>query len=178
MWVDKDDVFAEDKVREFKASNPEAETHIRTSIVAKSPHPHPPNLSQLLHTHALQYMSSDGNNDLAQEYSAGAIADSPISFLQEFPIDTPVTIPVPIVDFATLQNLNPTATVFNPRPVVTDLQGPPSERTQTDKIRDLKSLAKQYARDQGSCDDTRISYLEFVEAEAEADLMLARMIAG
>jgi hypothetical protein len=58
------------------------------------------------------------------------------------------------------------------------MQGPPSERTQTDKIRDLKSLAKQYARDQGSCDDTRISYLEFVEAEAEADLMLARMIAG
>jgi hypothetical protein len=61
---------------------------------------------------------------------------------------------------------------------VTDLQGPPSERTQSDKIRDLKSLAQQYARDRGSCDDTRISYLEFVESEAEADLTLARMIAG
>jgi hypothetical protein len=61
---------------------------------------------------------------------------------------------------------------------VTDLQGPPSERTQSDKIRDLKSLAKQYARDQGSCDDTRISYLEYVESEAEADWTLARMIAG
>jgi hypothetical protein len=61
---------------------------------------------------------------------------------------------------------------------VTDLQGPPSERTQSDKIRDLKSLAKQYARDLGSCDDTWISYLEFVELEAEADLTLARMIAG
>jgi hypothetical protein len=61
---------------------------------------------------------------------------------------------------------------------VTDLQGPPSERTQSDKIRDLKSLAQQYARDQGSCDDTQISYLEFVESEAEADLTLARMIAG
>jgi hypothetical protein len=68
-----------------------------------------------------------------------------------------------------------------PRPswtTVTDLQGPPSERTQSDKIRDLKSLAKQYARDQGSCDDTRISYLEYVESEAEADWTLARMIAG
>jgi hypothetical protein len=54
----------------------------------------------------------------------------------------------------------------------------PSERTQSDKIRDLKSLAKQYARDQGSCDDTRISYLEYVESEAEADWTLARMIAG
>jgi hypothetical protein len=63
-------------------------------------------------------------------------------------------------------------------PTVTDLQGPPSERTQSDKIRDLKSLAKQYARDLGSCDDTRISYLEYVESEAEADWTLARMIAG
>jgi hypothetical protein len=35
MWVDKDDVFAEDKVQEFKALNPDAETHIRTSLVAK-----------------------------------------------------------------------------------------------------------------------------------------------
>jgi hypothetical protein len=61
---------------------------------------------------------------------------------------------------------------------VTDLQRPPSERTQSDKIRDLKSLAKQYAHDQGSCDDTRISYLEYVESEAEADWTLARMIAG
>jgi hypothetical protein len=61
---------------------------------------------------------------------------------------------------------------------VTDLQGPPSERTQMEKIRDLKSLARQYARDRGSCDDTRISYLEYVELEAEADWTLARMIAG
>jgi hypothetical protein len=62
--------------------------------------------------------------------------------------------------------------------LVTDLQGPPSERTQMEKIRDLKSLARQYARDRGSCDDTRISYLEYVESEAEADWTLARMIAG
>jgi hypothetical protein len=119
MWVDKDDVFAEDKVREFKASNPGAETHIRTSIVAKSPHPHPLNRSQLLHTHALHYMSSDGNNDLAYEYPAGAIADSPIPHSQEFPVNTPVTVhtPVPIVDFATLRSLSPTAEAFVPRPV-------------------------------------------------------------
>jgi hypothetical protein len=119
MWVDKDDVFAEDKVREFKASNPGAETHIRTSIVTKSPHPHPLNRSQLLHTHALHYMSSDGNNDLAQEYPAGAIADSPIPFSQELPVNTPVTVhaPIPIVDFATLRSLSPVAPTFVPRPV-------------------------------------------------------------
>jgi hypothetical protein len=65
-----------------------------------------------------------------------------------------------------------------PSTSVTDLQGPPSECTQEEKIRDLKTLVQQYARDRGSCDDTRISYLEFVESEAEADLTLARMIAG
>jgi hypothetical protein len=67
---------------------------------------------------------------------------------------------------------------INSKVFVTDLQGPPSERTQSDKMRDLKSLAQYIARDRGSCDDTRISYLEFVESEAEADLTLARMIAG
>jgi hypothetical protein len=61
---------------------------------------------------------------------------------------------------------------------VMDLQGPPSERTQMEKLRDLKKLAQHYARDWGSCDDTWISYMEFLEAEAEEDLMLARMIAG
>jgi hypothetical protein len=119
MWVDKDDVFAEDKVRDFKASNPKAETHIRASIVAKSPHPHPLTQSQLLHHHASYYMSSDGNNDLAQEYSAGATADSPIPFSQEFPVNTPVTVqaPIPIVDFATLRSLSPAASTFIPRSV-------------------------------------------------------------
>jgi hypothetical protein len=61
---------------------------------------------------------------------------------------------------------------------VTDLQGPPSERTQKEKLRDLKTLMQQYARDRGSCDDTRISYLEFLESEAEDDLTLVWMITG
>jgi hypothetical protein len=61
---------------------------------------------------------------------------------------------------------------------VTDLQGPPSERTPKEKLWDFKTRAQQYARDRGSCDDTQISYLEYVESEAEADWTLARMIAG
>jgi hypothetical protein len=117
MWVDKDDVFADDKVREFKASNPDAATHIRSTSVAKSPHSPTSTRSHLLHQHALTYMSSDGNNDLAHEYTAGAVADSPIPFSQTNPINTPVTVPVPIVDFATLQSLDPAAAVFSPRPV-------------------------------------------------------------
>jgi hypothetical protein len=117
MWVDKDDVFTEDKVREFKASNPEAETHIRNSVVAKSSHPPVSTRSHLLYQYALSHMSSDGNNDLAYEYPIRAIADSPIPFSQTNPVNTPVNVPTPIVDFATMRALSPTAPIFSPRPV-------------------------------------------------------------
>jgi hypothetical protein len=119
MWVDKDDVFADDKVREFKASNPDAATHIRGTSFAKSPHSLPPTRSQHLYQHALSYMSSDGNNDLAHEYPAGAIADSPVPLSHELSVDTPLSAPVPvsIVDFTTLQPLSPAAPTFVPRPV-------------------------------------------------------------
>jgi hypothetical protein len=61
---------------------------------------------------------------------------------------------------------------------VTDLQGPPLERTQTEKLRDLKELAQQYARDRGSCDDVQISYLESLEEHDNDNLRLAQMISG
>jgi hypothetical protein len=119
MWVDKDDIFADDKVREFKASNPDAATHIRGTSSAKSPHSPLPTRSQHLYQHALSYMSSDGNNDLAYEYPAGAVADSPIPFSHELIVDTPVRVlvPIPVVDFTTLQPLSTTAPTFVPRPV-------------------------------------------------------------
>jgi hypothetical protein len=115
MWVDKDDVFTEDKVWEFKDSNPEAETHIRVSSAAKSPYPSALTHSHLLYQHASKYMSSDGNDELAFEYPARATADSPIPFSQTNPIDTPVSVPIPIVDFTTLQPLN--NAISSPRPV-------------------------------------------------------------
>jgi hypothetical protein len=114
MWVDKDDVFAEDKVREFKMSNPNAETHIRSSAVAKSPYPPSSTRAHLLYQHALSCMSSDGNNDLAYEYPAGAVADSPIPLSQEYPVNTPISVPISIVDFTTMQPLDATAPVFSP----------------------------------------------------------------
>jgi hypothetical protein len=117
MWVDKDDVFADDKVREFKASNPDSATHIRSTSIAKSPHPPTSILSHLLRQHASSYMSSDGHDDLAAEYPAGAIADSPVPFSQEYSVNTPVTVPIPIVDFTTLQPLSVIAPTFVPRPV-------------------------------------------------------------
>jgi hypothetical protein len=119
MWVNKDDVFADDKVQEFKASNPDAATHIRGTSFTKSPHSTIPTRSQHLYQHALSYMSSDGNDDLAYEYPAGAVADSPIPLSNELSVDTPVHIPAPIsiVDFTTLQPLSISAPTFVPRPV-------------------------------------------------------------
>jgi hypothetical protein len=117
MWVDKDDVFAEDKIREFKISNPEVETHIRASPIAKSPHSSALTHSHLLCRHALYHMSSDGHNDLANEYPAGAIADSPIPFSQTDAVHAPVFVPIPIVDFATLRSLSPSVPIANPRPI-------------------------------------------------------------
>jgi hypothetical protein len=117
MWVDKDDIFADDKVREFKNSNPDTATHIRSTSFAKSPYPPTTTRSKLLYHHALSCMSSDGNTDLAYEYPAGAVADSPIPFSKEHAVDTPVSVPIPIIDFTTLQPLSPIAPVFSPRPV-------------------------------------------------------------
>jgi hypothetical protein len=111
-WVDKDDVFADDKVREFKNLNPKSETHIRGTPSTKSPYLSTPTQSQLLYNHTLHSMSSDGNNDLAYEYPTGAVADSPVPFSQENSVNTPVTVPVPIVDFTTLQPLNVEAPVL------------------------------------------------------------------
>jgi hypothetical protein len=113
MWIDKDDVFAEDKVREFKVSNPDAETHIRSQFAAEPSHSPTPTQSQLLTQHALRCMSSNAGSDFAHKYPAGAIADSPIPFSHEHPIHSPV----PIVDFATMQPLDASANSFVPRPV-------------------------------------------------------------
>jgi hypothetical protein len=117
MWVDKDDVFTDDKIREFKNSNPESEVHIRSTSLAKSPYPSAHTCSQLLYQHASSSMSSDGNADLAYEYPIGSIADSPIPLSQEIPVAASLAGPVPIVDFTTLQPLNVAAPIFSPQPV-------------------------------------------------------------
>jgi hypothetical protein len=68
-------------------------------------------------------------------------------------------------------------TLFERFCIVTDLQGPPLEHIQTEKLRDLKKLAQQYAHDQGSCNDVQISYLETLEDCNNDNLRLAQMIA-
>jgi hypothetical protein len=48
---------------------------------------------------------------------------------------------------------------------------------QTEKLQDLKKLAQHYARNQGSCDDIQISYLETLEDSDNDNLRLAQMLA-
>ena len=68
MWVDKDDIFADDKVRAFKDSNHDARTHIR-AIRTRTEHQFPLASSRSSSTsyyapHILP-MSSDERSDLA-----------------------------------------------------------------------------------------------------------------
>ena len=64
QWVDKDDVSADDKVREFKASNPAKETHIRGAFDAQSPHPPHSQLFSFIDKHMSS--SPHDNNDFAE----------------------------------------------------------------------------------------------------------------
>jgi hypothetical protein len=80
MWIDKDDIFADDKVQEFKTTNPTAETHLRQACIISTPQPHTPLPHHLHHTLITYPMSSDGRSDLAVKYPAGAIADDIVPY--------------------------------------------------------------------------------------------------
>jgi hypothetical protein len=60
---------------------------------------------------------------------------------------------------------------------VTDLPGPPSAWTASEKLEDLKKRTQQYTRDQTSRDDVQISYLETLEDHNNNNLRLVQMLA-
>jgi hypothetical protein len=60
---------------------------------------------------------------------------------------------------------------------VTDLPGPPSVQATSRSIAALKRHAREFAHDQTSQDDTRISYLEKLEEQDCDNLTLAQMLA-
>jgi hypothetical protein len=115
MWVDKDDVFADDKVREFKVSNPTKATHIRSLSSAKSPYPSALLRSHLLSQHASRYMSSNGRSDLADEPTAGAYTDS-ASGHEDAVIDAIYDDIRRMATARTESILRAQATTFEPRP--------------------------------------------------------------
>ena len=79
MWVDKDDVFTDDKVWTFKESNPEARTHLRavqSTIIPHSPLASSRSSSASYFTPHIQSMSSDGRSDLHYEPPPSAHGES------------------------------------------------------------------------------------------------------
>jgi hypothetical protein len=115
MWVDKDDVFANDKVQDFKKSNPAKETHIRSLSSAKLPYPSALQHSHLLSQHTHRYMSSNGCSDLAEETTAGAYADSASGHEDEV-IDAIYNDIRRMASERTASILRAQATPFKPRP--------------------------------------------------------------
>jgi hypothetical protein len=119
MWVDKDDIFADDKVQEFKQSNPNKRTHIRLLHYIDFPHLTTPPLSHLLTQHTSNYMSSDGNNKLAYEPTARVYADSTTS-RDELPVIQHIhNLLVNAANACTraiTSTLDTAATPFSPRP--------------------------------------------------------------
>ena len=96
MWVDKDDVFADNKVRTFKESNPEARTHLRTTqstITPHSPLASSRSSSTSYFTLHIQSMSSNGHSNLPYEpqHSAQGESSSPVGPRPESPSDVDIT---------------------------------------------------------------------------------------
>jgi hypothetical protein len=88
MWVNKDDISADDKVWEFKISNPDSETHLRRAHAVTIPYPPTPIPHHIHRTLISQpSMSSDGNHDLAHEYPTRAYPDSPLAVGSESAAD-------------------------------------------------------------------------------------------
>jgi hypothetical protein len=73
MWVNKDDVSADDKIRDFKASNPKSEIHLRQAHVVSVPYSPIP-ISHPLHSSLIlrNSMSSDADSTLPYENPTGA----------------------------------------------------------------------------------------------------------
>jgi hypothetical protein len=127
MWVNKDDVFADDKVWEFKCSYPAKEIHTRSLSSAKSPHLPCLNTSHLLQQHALQYTAS------VYLMSSTMILTNPSS-INTAPATAPIDIPLrPLVDDHSMVLLHtppspasPPTLVFN-NCVETPVSWPPSD---------------------------------------------------
>ena len=78
MWVDKDDIFADNKVWSFKESNPDARTHLRATHSTIMPHS-PLASSRSSSTsyfapHIISMSSNESNNEHSP--SAGSVAPS------------------------------------------------------------------------------------------------------
>jgi hypothetical protein len=118
MWVNKDDVFTDDKVREFKALNPAKETHIRSLSSAKSPDPSAHTRSQLLLQHTLRHTMIFTNPSNIDIIPCSSPIDIPVrALVDDHGMVLPCTPPSP---------MPPTPLIFGNR-VETPVSWPPSD---------------------------------------------------
>ena len=123
MWVDKDDVFADDKVQAFKESNPEARTHLRAARSTTMPHsPLASSRSSSTSYYApyILLMSSDEHSDLTPANNGEH--STPVSPRPESPGDVDIvdairllqigTPPINSIEFAETMSI-----LANPRPL-------------------------------------------------------------
>jgi hypothetical protein len=90
MWVNKDAVFADNKVWEFKNYNPNSEVHLRKAHVISHPYPPTPIPHQLHCSLILNSpMSSNGHSNCANKYTGGAHADN--TLLLDLMLPLPLT---------------------------------------------------------------------------------------
>jgi hypothetical protein len=169
MWVDKDDVFADDKVREFKALNPAKETHIRSLSTAKSPYPSALLHSHLLTQHAHRHMSSNGRSDLADETPAGAYADS-ASGPEDAIIDAIYDDIRRMATERTNSILRAQATPFEPRP--------PSSPTDTIANAFRQLTLADAAESRAASDPEHVLTLHVPEAIVTGDVNGTRVASG
>jgi hypothetical protein len=169
MWVDKDDIFADDKVREFKVSNPAKETHIRRLSSTKLPYPSALQHSHLLSQHARRYMSSNGRSDLADEPTAGAYADS-ASGPEDAIIDSIYDNIWRMATARTASILRAQAVPFEPRPPS------PSPDTIANTFQQL-TLADA-AESRAAASEEQILTLQVPEAIVTGDADSARVASG
>ena len=90
MWVDKDDIFADDKVRTFKESNPDARTHLRAVHSEIMPHPPLASSRSSSASYFAPYVLSMSNNESPIEHSPSTGSVAPLTGRPYIPHSDPI----------------------------------------------------------------------------------------
>ena len=127
MWVNKDDVFADNKVWTFKESNPEARTHLRatqSTITPHSPLASSRSSSASYFTPHMQFMSSNGHSDLhyKPQHSAHGESSPPFGPQPESPGDVNIANAIRLLRISTppinsIEFAETTSILAHPRPL-------------------------------------------------------------
>ena len=90
MWVDKDDVFTDDKVQTFKESNPDARTHLRVVHSAIMPHPPLASSRSSSSSYFAPYILPMSSNESNVEHSPSTGSVAPLTGQPYIPHSDPI----------------------------------------------------------------------------------------